>query len=95
MNKSQAAGLKWKLDGIVENQLASVANNPSRGEPFGRAPWKPHLPLRLAIEDAAAPLRPSPSDWPFWSSSVKDISHVQYVLTHDTFFLILSMKSIL
>lgn len=29
MNKSQARRLEWEPDGIVENQLASVANNKS------------------------------------------------------------------
>lgn len=52
MNKSQAARLDWKLDGIVENQLASVANNKSGGEMFGHTPEKSHLSLCLTLENA-------------------------------------------
>lgn len=47
MDKSQAARLEWKRDGIVENQLASVANNKSHGETFGRTP--PESGIRLYV----------------------------------------------
>lgn len=82
MNKSQAARLEWKLDGIVENQLASVANNQSRGEMFGRTPWKRHLPVRLALEDVAPLLRNCQTGLSGRHHS--RTSHM-YVVTHVTF----------
>lgn len=45
MNKSQAARLEGRQDGIVENQSPSVANNKSGAETFGPGPENRRLSL--------------------------------------------------
>lgn len=86
MDKSQAARLDWKLGGIVENQLASVANNKSGSEMLGHTPKRRRRSSCLTLENTGLLLCHSNNVYIYRHTDTHTYIHDSTILLRFFFF---------